>query len=150
VIASVRIGLVAVSLALVAAVPGVAVGARAGKVTVPTIHETFTVLPCTGAPAQRSTLEQEGCAEHQILATDKQIDGLNGEIVARVGNHAAQQRFVAGHRAWLTYRRAFCLSRADVLRGGTESAVIDATCSVELNRRHIVDLRHFLSDLTAE
>ncbi len=145
-----RTGLLAGLLALVAALPGVAVGAGAGRVTVPTIHETFTVLPCTGAPAQRTTLEQEGCAEHQILAADKQIDSLNREIVARVGDHAAQRRFVAGHQAWLAYRRAFCRSRADVLRGGTESAVLDATCSVDLDKRHIIDLRHFLSDLTAE
>src|SRR5579859_81213 len=36
----------------------------------PVVHEPFTPLPCSGNPKERSTVEEEGCIERQILATD--------------------------------------------------------------------------------
>jgi uncharacterized protein YecT (DUF1311 family) len=118
--------------------------------TIPPIHEPFTPLPCTGKPAQRTTTEQEGCAEQQILKSDKRIDALDGTILGDLGSAAAKRRFIAAHTAWLAYRRAYCTSRSDVAAGGTEAPVVAATCAVALNAQHIKDLRVFADELSAE
>lgn len=115
----------------------------------PVIHESFTVLPCSGAAGHRSTLEQTGCAEHRILQTDTKIDMLNESIFTKVEDDRARLRFIAAHKAWLSYRHAYCLSRSDVFQGGTEAGVIDAECDVALNTRHIKDLTEFDSDLSS-
>jgi uncharacterized protein YecT (DUF1311 family) len=113
----------------------------------PTIRETFTLLPCSGAPAKRTTLELEGCAEHQIIKRDRGIDALNRTIFTRLGDDGARRRFIAGHDAWLAYRHAYCLSRSDTAEGGTLAGVIDADCTAQISAQHLVDLRAFLLGL---
>ena len=112
----------------------------------PVIHESFTPLPCTGAPAQRTTLEMEGCAEQQILASDRHIDSLNRSIFGRLFDAAARRRVIAAHRSWLAYRHAYCLSESDVFEGGTEAAVVFADCEAGVNSQHVKDLQRFLAD----
>jgi alpha-tubulin suppressor-like RCC1 family protein/uncharacterized protein YecT (DUF1311 family) len=136
----------AAALAVALALPA---GAGAA-LTIPPIHEPFTPLPCTGKPAQRTTTEQEGCAEQQILKSDKRIDALDRAILGDLGSAAAKRRFIAAHTAWLAYRRAYCTSRSDVAPGGTEAPVEAATCAVALNAQHIKDLRAFAGELGAE
>jgi uncharacterized protein YecT (DUF1311 family) len=145
----------AVLVAASAAVPasrGLATtdSAQRAKLSAPVIHESFTPLPCTGSPQHRSALQVEGCAEQQTLGTDKRIDALNRTIFNQLADNAARRRFTAGHKAWLSYRDAFCLSRSDLFEGGTEAAVLDATCVASINKQHVVDLKMFASDLTAE
>jgi uncharacterized protein YecT (DUF1311 family) len=120
--------------------------ARLAKLAPPVIHEPFTPLPCTGAPGHRTTLEMEGCAEQQILSSDKRIDALNQEIFGKLFDAAARRRFIAGHNAWLAYRRAYCLSASDVFEGGTEALVVYADCSASVNSQHVKDLKAFLRD----
>jgi uncharacterized protein YecT (DUF1311 family) len=120
---------------------------RTAPLSPPVMHESFTPLPCTGKPADRDTLQQEGCAEQQILAGDKQIDRLNRGIFAALGTTSAKRDFIAGHRAWLAYRHAYCLSVSDVFQGGTEAGVLDADCTAELTAQHVRNLREFLRDL---
>jgi hypothetical protein len=48
----------------------------------PVIQESFTALRCDGAPGHRSTVGVEGCAEQQILRSDRTIDALNESIFA--------------------------------------------------------------------
>ncbi len=88
----------------------------------------------------------EGCAEQRILASDKQIDSLNQTIFGKLFDAAARRRFVAGHNAWLTYRRAYCLSASDVFEGGTEASVVNADCVAGVNSQHVKDLKRFLAD----
>jgi uncharacterized protein YecT (DUF1311 family) len=122
---------------------------QAAKLSPPVIHESFTPLPCTGSPQHRSSLQLEGCAEHQILGTDKKIDALNRTIFARLADNAARHDLIAGHKAWLSYRRAFCLSRSDIFRGGTAAAVVDAVCVAGVNEQHVKDLKMFANDLSS-
>jgi uncharacterized protein YecT (DUF1311 family) len=132
---------------LAAAGPADAHGARTAKLSPPVIREPFTPLGCTGTPKNRSTLEQEGCAEQQILSGDKKINALNGSIFGRLGNDAARRDFIAGHRSWLAYRHSYCLSVSDVFQGGTEAGVLAAECEVGVNADHVRELKDFLSDL---
>jgi uncharacterized protein YecT (DUF1311 family) len=136
----------AAALAVAVALPAGA----AAALTVPPIHEPFTALPCTGTPSHRTTAQLEGCAERQILSSDKRIDTLNRELLRGLGSPAAKRRFISGHRAWLTYRRAYCASRADVDQNGSGAPVEAATCAVALNAQHIKDLRAFADELSAE
>jgi uncharacterized protein YecT (DUF1311 family) len=130
----------------VAPAPSVASpGAR--KLSPPVIREPFTPLPCTGKPSDRSTLQQEGCAEHSILATDAQINALARSIFSALPDNPARKRFVAAQEAWIAYRRADCLSASDVFEGGTGAPVLDAVCSVDRNRQRRTDLRAFLKQL---
>ena len=110
----------------------------------PVIHESFTLLPCPMHP--QAQLELEGCAEHAILAVDRQINAVNATIFARL---AARDRptFVAGERAWLRYRRASCLTAASKYAGGTLASLIDATCVAARNRVHLREQRSLLHDL---
>lgn len=117
--------------------------ANAAAPSIPPIHEPFTTLPCTGTPAQRTTLQLVGCAERQILSGDKRIDTLNRTILGSLSNTTAKRRFVAAHKAWLTYRRAYCASRSDVVQGGTLAPLVAANCAVDLNAQHLTDLRAF-------
>jgi uncharacterized protein YecT (DUF1311 family) len=121
---------------------------RAATLSAPVIHEKFTPLGCSGKPSNRSTLQMEGCAEAQILASDKQIDKLNKSIFGHLSTTSAKHDFIAGHKAWFAYRQAYCLSESDVFQGGTEAGVLDAQCAAEVNSQHVSNLRDFLSDLT--
>jgi uncharacterized protein YecT (DUF1311 family) len=111
------------------------------------IHETFTPLPCSGPPGHRTTLEQEGCAEKQILKTDTQIDVLASQIFPILFDDRARRDFNAGQRAWLSYRKADCLSMSDLFEGGTEAGVVNAQCFVSRNNQRVKDLRAFHRNL---
>ncbi|MFL5861380.1 MAG: lysozyme inhibitor LprI family protein [Solirubrobacteraceae bacterium] len=132
---------------LVAAASAGAAG-HAAKLAPPVIKESFTLLPCSGAPGHRSTLQMEGCAEHQTLRSDKQIDALNKKIFSALPSNSARRDLIAGHKAWLTYRTAYCRSASDVFQGGTEAGVVAADCTASLNRQHVSNLKTFLNDLT--
>jgi uncharacterized protein YecT (DUF1311 family) len=111
------------------------------------IHEKFTPLPCSGAPAHRTTLQMEGCAEKQILKTDTQVNVLEAEIFQLFTDNRARSDLNAAQRAWLGYRKADCFSLSDEFEGGTEAAVIDAQCVASRNGQRIKDLRSFKADL---
>jgi uncharacterized protein YecT (DUF1311 family) len=117
--------------------------ASAATPSIPPIHEPFSVLPCTGKPSQRTTMELVACAERQILASDKRIDTLNRAILGHLPDNAAKRRFAAAQKAWLAYRRAYCASRSDVVEGGTLAPLVAANCAVDLNTQHIKDLQAF-------
>jgi uncharacterized protein YecT (DUF1311 family) len=112
------------------------------------IHETFTPLPCSGSPSHRTTLQQEGCAEKQILRTDTQIDVLEAQIFPILFNDRARRDLNAAQHAWLNYRKADCLSMSDLFEGGTEAGVVDAQCAAARNSQRVKDLRAFHRDLT--
>src|SRR2546423_10756473 len=104
----------------------------------PVISEGFTLLPCPATP--KTTIDFEGCAEHRIRQSDRAINARVRAIFSllnRRRSRAAQARFVRGERAWLTYRRAVCASRADVYEGGSESPVAFADCEVGANAAHL-------------
>ena len=116
---------------------------RATKLSPPTIHESFTLLACRGNPGSRTTLELEGCAEHQILRTDKSIDSLESTIFHRLGTNSARGDLIAAARAWLRYRHSDCLSNSDVYQGGTLAGVVFARCVVARNEQRIKNLTTF-------
>ena len=126
-----------------------ATSAHGAALKPPVIRESFTPLPCGGTPTNRTTVQQEGCAEQQILRTDKTINSLNNAIFAKLRDEPARRRFIAAHNAWLAYRRAYCLSLSDVFQGGSQAPVLDAQCAGRLNGQHIKDLRQFAGDLGA-
>ncbi|HEY2654884.1 MAG TPA: lysozyme inhibitor LprI family protein [Solirubrobacteraceae bacterium] len=137
--------LAAVALAALASAVGSANAdhARATRLSPPTIHESFTLLPCRGNPGSRTTLEIEGCAEHQILRTDSSIDALERTIFHRLGPASARGDLIAAARAWLTYRHSDCLSNSDVYQGGTLAGVVFARCVLARNEQRIEDLKTF-------
>jgi uncharacterized protein YecT (DUF1311 family) len=106
-------------------------------------------MPCSGSPGKRSTLQEEGCAEQQILHSDKQIDSLNQKIFSALHTTSARRDLIAGHRAWLSYRKSYCLSVSDVFQGGTLAGVVDADCAATVDGQHVSNLKTFLKDLTS-
>jgi uncharacterized protein YecT (DUF1311 family) len=105
------------------------------------ISEGFTLLPCP--PEPKSTLDFEGCAEHKIVRSDRAINELVGVIFSRHLSAAGRRRFVPSERAWLTYRRSVCASRADIYEGGSAAGIVFAECVVAKNSAHLKDLRAF-------
>ena len=138
-----------VTVALTTAASAAASDAHAAKLAPPVIKEAFTPLPCNGSPGRRSTLQMEGCAEQQILHSDKQIDALNQKIFAALPSNSARRDLIAGHRAWLAYRKSYCLSVSDVFQGGTAAGVVAADCTATVNAQHVSNLKTFVKDLTA-
>ena len=106
-------------------------------------------MPCTGKPAHRTTLQDEACSEQQILRSDKQINALNQKIFSALGTNSARRDLIAGHRAWLAYRKSYCLSVSDVFEGGTLAGVIDADCVATVSAQHVSNLKTFLKDLSS-
>lgn len=139
-------GIVLIATSAAADAAGSPGKARPTGLSAPVIHESFTPLPCSGTPEHRTTLQMEGCAEQQILSSDKQIDALNKAIFGKLSATDARRRFIAGHNAWLAYRHAYCLSASDVFDGGTEAGVVDATCTATVNSQHVKNLNAFLAD----
>lgn len=140
----------AATVALTSAASAIASSPHAGTLAPPVIHESFTPLPCSGSPGHRSTLQMEGCAEQQILRSDKQIDTLNRRIFNALHSASARRDLLAGHKAWLGYRKTYCLSVSDVFGGGTAAGVVGADCAATVNAQHVSSLKTFLADLTAQ
>jgi uncharacterized protein YecT (DUF1311 family) len=132
-------------LALAGVVFAVATTASASAATLkpPVIKEVFTPLKCTH---DETTLGIEGCAEQQLLKSDKTIDSLNAKIFTKLST-GGKKDFINGHDAWLKYRTAYCLSESDVYQGGTEAGVVDAQCAANISRVHVKELQDFLSSL---
>ena len=140
---------VCATVALTSAAQALASSGHAAKLAPPVIHESFTPMPCTGSPGKRTTLQEEGCAEQQILRSDKQINTLNQKIFTALPSNSARRDLVAGHKAWLAYRKSYCLSVSDVFQGGTLAGVVDADCTATVNGQHVSNLKTFLKDLTS-
>ena len=121
--------------------------AAAAKLSPPVIHELFTPLPCGGTPTNRTTVQQLGCAERDIVSTDKLIDAVSRTVFQRLGDDRARRRFVTAARAWLAYRNADCASRSDVFEGGSQAPVLDAQCTAARSKTRLADLRTFAGDL---
>jgi uncharacterized protein YecT (DUF1311 family) len=134
---------VAAAASIAATQAGGKAPAHAARLKPLVIQETFTPLPCSGAPGHRSTLQMEGCAEKQILKTDIQVDLLAAEIFPILPDDRARRDFNAAERAWLSYRKADCFSMSDVFEGGTEAGVLDAQCVASRNAQRVKDLRSF-------
>jgi uncharacterized protein YecT (DUF1311 family) len=137
------------TVALTSAAQALASNGHAAKLAPPVIHESFTPMPCSGSPGKRSTLQEEGCAEQQILHSDKQIDALNQKIFNALQTNSARRDLITGHKAWLAYRNSYCLSVSDVFQGGTLAGVVDADCTATVNGQHVSNLKTFLKDLTS-
>jgi len=136
-------------VALTSSAQALASGGHAAKLAPPVIHESFTPLPCSGSPGRRSTLQEEGCAEQQILRSDKQINELNAKIFTALHTNSARRDLIAGHKAWLAYRKSYCLSVSDVFQGGTAAGVVAADCTATVNGQHVSNLKTFVRDLTS-
>jgi uncharacterized protein YecT (DUF1311 family) len=116
----------------------------AGTLAPPPIHEPFggsNLLPCKKDIG--TTAGVEGCVEHQILKSDRRIEELNSSIASELGSTRMQREFVAGHRAWLTYRNADCRSMSSIYEGGSLESLAYAQCLESRNSRRIGDLREF-------
>ena len=141
------VGMIAATGFAAAQAGGAGPAAHTVKLVPVKIHETFTPLPCAGSPSHRTTLEQEGCAEKQILKTDSQVNVLGAEIFQLFGDDRARRDFNAAQRAWLNYRKVDCFSMSDLFEGGTEAGVVDAQCVASRNEQRIKVLRTFKSSL---
>lgn len=137
-----RLALSTAALALALAAFAAAAHGTGGPAP-PVIHERFTLLPCPASKPDKSQLDLEGCAEHDIVRTDRRIDALARTVFGLLPDTAARRRFVTAQRAWLAFRTADCLSVSDKYEGGTLAALVDATCTADRSRQHLKELRAF-------
>lgn len=114
------------------------------SITTPVLRENFTLLACS----QSNTLGLEGCAEHQIVALDKQINELRRQVFSLLRVVSARRSFVNGELSWTSYRSSFCLSASSVYQGGTLAPVAFATCLVQADQRHLSALRELAQQLS--
>lgn len=105
----------------------------------PTVPEAFTLLPCP-AHTPTTTLQIEGCSEHQIVKLDRRVEAAARTVLASLPAGAARRDLVAAQRNWIVYRRSACTSEADVYSGGTLAPVEYASCEVRIDRARLADL----------
>ena len=102
-------------------------GQVASALRPPVIAEAFRpVLACD----ENTTIGQEGCGEHQVLAADKRLDGDVTVVFSLLTGTAAAESFVRAETTWLTYRDEDCTSQSDVYQGGSEQPVAYVYCLV--------------------
>ena len=92
--------------------------AKDARAILPRIHEGFTLLPCPHTEARGTTLGMEGCAEHNILRTDRKIMATEGAVFSLLPAEG-RSAFARAERSWLLYRRAFCNARSSSYKGGS-------------------------------
>lgn len=86
-----------------------------------------------------TTLNAEGCAEAQVVSSDRAID-TEAAIVFSQLPKGARKGFVESERSWLAYRRASCTAESARYAGGTLEPVAFGACVAERNARHLRDL----------
>jgi uncharacterized protein YecT (DUF1311 family) len=134
--------LIPVVLAALAVIPATATAA--GQLKPPVVKEKFTPLPCKGTPSHRTTIEMLGCAERQILASDKTINRLNQRVFETLTTNRAKARFISSNTSWVSFRGSWCATAGARFAGGTEQPVLVATCTASLNTEHVNDLQLLL------
>jgi uncharacterized protein YecT (DUF1311 family) len=116
----------------------------ASALRAPVITEDFKpVLPCN----QDTTVGQEGCGEHEVLAADKQLNA-DVKIIFDLLGKGARRAFVMAQATWTTYRTEDCTSQADIYQGGTELPVAYVYCLVSDDTSRREDLNAFFAGLT--
>jgi uncharacterized protein YecT (DUF1311 family) len=117
-------------------------GISPARPILPRIHERFTALPCPMGSNSSTTLGLEGCAEQEILRTDKTIMRLDHAIWSRLSVDG-EIAFGSGERSWLAYRHSYCVAQASHYAGGSIAPVVFAGCETEVNMNHIKTLASF-------
>ncbi len=107
----------------------------------PVIKEPFTPLPCH----RGTTLGLEGCAEGQLLTTDRRLDEQVKLIFAAIATMSQRRGFVAVEEQWLAYRGSDCSNVAATFQGGTIQPVEYALCEVHDDETRSADLRSFFA-----
>ena len=116
----------------------------ASGLSAPVITEAFgPVLPCN----QKTTVGQEGCGEHEVLAADKQLNA-DVKVIFDLLGKAAGRAFVTAQTTWIAYRTEDCTSQADIYQGGTELPVAYVYCLASDDSSRRQDLKAFFTDLT--
>jgi uncharacterized protein YecT (DUF1311 family) len=107
-------------------------------VSAPVISEHFTKLSCNHS----NTLGLEGCAEGQLLSTDKRIDNEVKLLFSLVPT-VQQKSLVTAESVFLKYRRATCKAYSDVYRGGSFAPVEYALCEVQMDEAQSTTLHGY-------
>jgi uncharacterized protein YecT (DUF1311 family) len=107
--------------------------------TLPKVPEAFTLLPCPKTSPE-TTLQIEGCGEHKIVVLDKEIEAAARAASKDLPTPAGRRDLISAQVAWITYRRAACLSESDLYAGGTLAPVEYASCEVRIDRARLADL----------
>jgi uncharacterized protein YecT (DUF1311 family) len=115
-----------------------AAGDLRGALEPPVMREPFTLLPCP--PHQRTTVDFEGCVEHALVRSDRQIDARVKRVFDLISLPATRATFVRAERARLSYRRSSCTVQSSFLRGGSARPLEFLTCELHRNKGHLAEL----------
>jgi len=104
------------------------------------------VLPCPKGRARGTTVGIEGCAERELLRTDKKIVASEQAIFTLL-SAKGRSAFASAERSWLAYRHAYCNARTESYEGGSIGPVVFVTCEVAINDGHLRELLSFRREL---
>jgi len=145
------LGAASLALALVALMflAATGFGQRAARaLSAPVVGEHFTPLACSGKPAKRSTLQMEGCAEHELLALDRRVNAQNRRIFAALTTRAGRRAFVTANASWVAFRHAACTAATDNYAGGSIAPLVYVECEQRMDRGHLSELRALAAALS--
>jgi uncharacterized protein YecT (DUF1311 family) len=109
------------------------------------IHEQFTLLTCPSRPT--TTIAIEGCQEHALVRSDRQIDARVKRIYGLLAP-SARPGFARGERAWLAYRADVCRAVASKYAGGTIAPIEYGSCALARNTSHFSELADVLRSVS--
>jgi uncharacterized protein YecT (DUF1311 family) len=98
---------------------------------------------CENAISTREMLE---CQNAQLKNATQELSELYKRLEKSLD--AKQQKTLKdAHAAWLTYRNSHCVSAASVYEPGSLAGVVRLTCSVDLTKERIRELRMAFKDV---
>jgi uncharacterized protein YecT (DUF1311 family) len=100
------------------------------------ITEPVTPLPCHHG----TTLGLEGCAEGQLLSTDRRVNKEVKLLFTVIPTAHQKQSFVQVEREWLAFRKADCSTMSAIFEGGTIAPLEYALCEVRDDEARSSDL----------
>jgi uncharacterized protein YecT (DUF1311 family) len=88
----------------------------------------------------RTTADILGCYRATLKVAEQQLETLHA-ILKRELSSEQWEALVEADSAWLTFRRANCLSAASLYRGGTMEPIVANACVVHMTNERLRDLR---------
>jgi uncharacterized protein YecT (DUF1311 family) len=95
-----------------------------------------------------SNLGVIGCALRQLYGADARVDAEIKLLYGLVYDNVSRRDLVSAQRAWLSYRKADCISQADMYQGGSQQPIAYWQCLAVDDQSRSTDLRGFFDALT--
>ncbi len=99
-----------------------------------------------------STVGMHQCMKAEYEVVDKELNDVYRKLkksllVDQIGGKELDKRLVTAQRAWLTFRDANCDLQAGQMLGGTGEGSVRMSCTLEMTRARVGELKDLAANL---